>query len=111
MSAAREVIDWTIHSLTSEPGAWLPYRIGGKTYFLTHRNGVEVWVANGHYGLHISCRGDKIGDVTPLSAVFGWLTPWRRRVRAAAIAICGPDNPHQAHERLLQAIRGLRRAA
>lgn len=86
MKKNREVIEWCLNSLATEPFEWVPYQIGGKLYDLKHRNGVRVWLANGYSGLHVDCDGYEIGGVTGWSAFFGALIPWRRRLRAAAVA-------------------------
>lgn len=90
MSDFRAVIHWCLSSLETEPDAWEPYFIGGILYHVTHRNGIQIWLANGHYGLAISNKsGARIGDISVASAFFGWAIPWRRAIRAAAVRAGG----------------------
>lgn len=81
----KAVIKWCIASLTSEPHLWEFGRYQG-----VHASGVTVWIANDFYGMAVYSNpqrdGAEIGGVEHFSSIFGWLVPWRRRLRHAALA-------------------------
>ena len=76
----NKLVDWIIGSLSVDPEAWEI-----DAYNARHDNGVQVWIANGAYGLTISGVGYKIGGVTGFSVFFGWLG-WRGRILRAVNA-------------------------
>jgi hypothetical protein len=81
----KAVIDWCIRSLTQEPEAWKC-----DSYQCEHRNGTTVWIANDHYGMAVypnpQRTGGRVGGVNTSGSLLGWLIPWRRRLRHAALA-------------------------
>src|SRR5690242_19595313 len=94
MSPIGEIARELANSMQTEPGKWKPYYIGERPYKVTHsQTGVEVWMANAHYGLSIGLGDIEIGGLTALSAFLGWATPWRRELLAEArkIAPVRPD--------------------
>lgn len=77
----------TINSIRNEPERWK-----FDAYEGVRDDGLTVWVANGHYGLHIRPpNGIEYGGVTFMSSFFGPFIPWRRQLRKAVIdASWGP---------------------
>lgn len=86
MGKDRPIIDAIVEAMRARPEDWK-----WNGYDLTNdRIGVEVWLANGYYGLAVKAPGFRYGGVTFMSPFFGWATPWRRRVMAAAQEIVLP---------------------
>lgn len=99
MTKLKTIVDWCVNSMATEPEAW---RHDGceRLYYVAHRSGITVWMANGHSGLGIYAQdhgwlsAPELGGVTGWSALFGSLIPWRRRLYAAAKKVAGePVNP------------------
>lgn len=80
----KAVIEWCIQSLTNEPDVWTC-----DSYQCEHPNGTTVWIANEYYGMAVYVNpqraGGRIGGVEAAGSMFGWLVPWRRRLRYAAL--------------------------
>jgi hypothetical protein len=86
----RDLYEATLESLTNHPEQWT----SDGRYQVEHPSGVNVWIANDHYGMHIGVRGRVVvGGVTGASSFFGPVIPWRRKLRAAALAIPAPPRP------------------
>ena len=100
------IVEWCMQSLANEPEAWTFDCLGSvEPYYVKHRNGVRIWLANRHYGMGIEYDDAKVGGVTGWSSLFGPLIPWRRKLRRAALSLHQAPRGHS--ETILNAIRGV----
>lgn len=79
----REYVNLIVRSMKEHPGEW----VVGSHETANRRLGVSVWTANSYYGLSVTIDGITYGNVTTMSAFFGPLIPWRRRILRAARAL------------------------
>ena len=72
----KDIIDVTLKILKDHPEDW-----SWNDYSLRNdKIPVEIWLANGGYGLHINFDATYVGGVTEFSSIFGSLIPWRRKI-------------------------------
>lgn len=76
-SLDKKIIEKIIASFQNNPEDWI--------FFMHYtaenpKEEIKVWLCNGIDSLSIEIKGHKIGGLSPLSMIFGYLIPWRRKV-------------------------------